>query len=408
MKKQSGILAGVLLLSLLFTACGKPAQPPAETSAPSAADAAQATTPSPQDGEHKLFIGLSDNLQEVPYAGEETPEALIAVLAEETGWNLTLAKPVAEGPEENSLTVAFAADSAIYTAPPEEQKDAYHVYDAEDLIYSVLNSTAQTLLQNFQIASVYFTAPDGGNLDFENGGCSFYLTTVYPWDEAAVRQTNAPLPEDALGLVVVDPIGECCAGFENLNLLFMREDVHAGTGKVTVYDGHGEIFFQGDLTNADQVEFMEPEAEDLAFANWKSGSKARVWLGKTLQADEDYTVEIDAGAFVSGDIGSRAFDQGEWTFSCLDYGYGETNAPGNQDIKLGESVTQEIFLGESAERAVIWVDDADKATVSPSELTEDGTITFTPTATGDCEYEVRFYLKDGSVKAYGTTCHVVE
>lgn len=407
MKKQLCMISGILL-SLMLTACGNPAEPSVGTETPSEPAVSSTAAPSQQNESKKLMIGLSDQLKEVPYDGENTPEALIAALAEETGWNLTLANPVTTGPDENSLAVAFAADSAIYTAPPENQKDDYHVFDAEDLIYHVLNSTAETLLQNLQIDRVYFTAPDGGNLDFENGGCSLYLTTLYPWDEASVRMTNEPLPEDSVGLVMFDPSGETCAGFENLNLFFMRDDVHAGTGNVTVYDGNGEIFFQGDVSNAEQVTFTEPDAEELAFANWKSGTKVQVWLGKTLQAGENYTVQINAGAFVSGDLKTKEIGKDTWTFSCLDYGYGETNFPGKTDVKVGESVTQAILLGSSAERAVIKVDNAEVSTISPAELTEDGTITFTPTAAGEYGFEVQFFLKDGSVKMFGTDYHIVE
>lgn len=186
MKKQMCMITGILL-SLMLTACSNPAEPSVGTETPSEPTVSSTAVASQQTERKKLMIGLSDQLKEVPYDGEDTPESLIAALAEETGWNLTLANPLTTGLDENSLTVAFAADSAIYTAP------------------------------------------DGGNLD-ENSGCSLYLTPLYPWNEVAVRMTNEPLPEDSVGLVMFDPLGETCAGFENLNLLFMRDDVHAGTG----------------------------------------------------------------------------------------------------------------------------------------------------------------------------------
>lgn len=404
MKKQIGMVLSVLLtLSLLLTACGKPVGQSAGSPTPlEPKDSSQQT-----EGK-KLLIGLSDNLKEVPYDGEATPDALIAALAEETGWNLTLAKTVSDGPYKNSLSVAFAEGSAIYTAPPENQKDDYHVFDAEDLIYTVLNSTTQTLLENLPVDSVCFTAPDGGNLDFENGGCTFYLTTLYPWNESAVRDTNQPLPEDSFGLAIFDPINETCAGFENINLFFNREGVQAGTGTVTMYDGDGKIFFQGDMANADQMDITNPSETDLAYANWKSGTKIVIWLGQSMKAGEHYTVQFDAGAFACGELKSKEIGEGEWEFSCLDYGFGASNFPGKTKVKLGESVTQEIFLGTSVERAVITIDNADMGTVSPGELTEDGVITFTPDKVGACEYTVKFYLKDGSIKEIGMISDVVE
>ncbi len=406
MKKRICTISGILL-SLLLIAGGASAKPSAGTEA-AESNVSSAAVLSQENESKKLLIGLSENLKEVPYDGEAAPDALLAALAKETGWDLTLENPVSSGDDGKSLTVAFAEKSAIYTAPPRNQKDDYRVSDAEDLIYNVLNSTAQTLLHNFQIDSVFFTAPDGGNLDFENGGSSFYLTTVYPWNESDVRGTNAALPEDSIGQAIFDPNGETCAGFENLNMLFKREDVRAGTGALTVYDGKGEVFFQCDISDAEKIEFVKPDAETLAFANWKSGTEVRVWLGKQLQANEDYTVQIDAGAIVSGKLKTREIGEGLWAFSCLDYGLGETNSPGKTDVKLGESVTQDILLGESAERAVITVSNADAATISPGELTEDGTVTFTPAAPGFYGFEVQFILKDGARHTIGISFNIVE
>ena len=404
MKKRICVTLGILF-TLLLTACGA-TNSSVETGA-AEVDAITGAAPFMQNESKKLLIGLSDDLKEVPYGGEAAPEALLAALAEETGWNLTLAAPVTIGADGNSMTVAFAIDSAIYTAPPENQKEDYRVSDTEDLIYTVLNSTAQTLLQNFQIDNVFFTAPDGGNLDIENDGFSFYLTTVYPWDEYLVYERNMPLPEDSIGQLSFDPNGESCAGFETLNMLFARRDVHAGTGAFTVFDGNGEVFFQGDISDAETFEFVEPSAETLAFANWKQGTEVRVWLGKQLAAGEDYTVQIDAGAFVSGDLKSREIGSGAWEFSCLDYGFGETNAPGRAAVKLGAIITQEILLGESAERAVISLYDTDTATISPTELTEDSTVTFTPTDPGFYGFQVQFFLNDGASKTIATSYNIV-
>ncbi len=396
-----------ILLTLLLTACGTTSQSSVETGAPSEPDAVSAAASSQQNKNQKLLIGLSDDLKEVTYGGEAVPDAMIAALAEETGWNLSLATPVTTGADGNSMSVAFAIDSAIYTAPPENQMEEYRVSDAEELIYTVLNSTAETLLYNFQIDSVFFTDPDGGNLDFENGGVSFYLSTVYPWDEYLVYDRNMPLPEDSIGYLSFDPNGESCAGFETLNMLFRREGVQAGTGTLTVYDGNGEVFFQGDISDAETFEFTVPSTDTLAFANWKSGTEVKVWLGKQLEAGEDYTVQIDAGAFVSGDLVSREIGGGAWSFSCLDYGFGETNAPGRAAVKLGTSITQEILLGESAERAVISLYNTDTATISPTELTEDGTVTLTPMDPGYYGFYVQFFLKDGTSKTIGTEYNIV-
>lgn len=60
-------------------------------------------------------------------SGEVTPENLIAAMGELTGWDLTLSEddPVTTG--KGGMTVSFAPESAIFTGPPEEQKDEFHM-----------------------------------------------------------------------------------------------------------------------------------------------------------------------------------------------------------------------------------------------------------------------------------------
>ena len=414
MKIRVGLISA-LLLSLLFTACGQQAAQSTQASPQPEATEAATTAPSPteaasvaasQQSDKKLLIGLSNSLKEVPYSGEETPEALIAALAEETGWNLTLAKPVEEGPHENTLSVAFAADSAIYTAPPDPQKDEYHIFDVEDLIYTVLNSTAETLVQNLELDRIYFSAPDGGNLDFENGGYHFYLAALYKWDEAKVRETNQPLPEDSMGPEHMFPVGEALAGFDTISIYFERENVQAGTGTVTVYDGKGNIFFQGDMADMDQTDNGKPDEKTLAYYNWKTGTRIKMQLGKKLQIGETYTVEIEEGAFVAGDLKRAKIAQDDWKIVCPDYGMGESNA--TAEVKIGEKVTQEIIVGDSVERVVIEADEEATGEISPSELTESGTVTFTPTMTGKSGYTIKFILKDGTWRGVRSAFTVVE
>ena len=78
------------------------------------------TAPVDPEGETvQLKIGRSGHLQTVEATVDDvTPDNVIAALAEETGWNLDLAKPVSV--DENGIaTVAFAADSGVYGQPPE-------------------------------------------------------------------------------------------------------------------------------------------------------------------------------------------------------------------------------------------------------------------------------------------------
>lgn len=149
-----------MALTLLLTACGN--SDAASTKTKETTSKVPDQSSSEKTESMTLYIGLTDHLKEVPCTCEATPDALIAALAKETGWDLTLAKPVTQYESIAGPTVAFAGDSAIYTAPPENQKDDYHVSNAEDFIYTVLSSTAETLKQNLNAEYVAFSAPDDG------------------------------------------------------------------------------------------------------------------------------------------------------------------------------------------------------------------------------------------------------
>lgn len=341
-----------------------------------------------------LYIGHSGQLKEVPCHCEATPEALIAALAEETGWNLTLAGPVTLDNNPAMLTVSFAEDSAIYAAPPQQQKEDYHVYDAEDLIYSVLNSTAETLVQNLNAEYVAFTSPGGGSLDFENGGYAFYLSNQNIWDEEMVRSRNEPLSDDSIGQMHMYPSGETIMGCRNLDLMFKRGGVHPTSGKITICDEEGTVFFQCDVSDTECVEEYDLPEADVEYFGWKNSSNFYIWLDKPLEGGKNYSISIDAGAFAADGLSSKEVSKGDWSIICLDFGLGANSHAGSSHVKLGESITQEILLGSQAQRVEIILENPEMGTVSAEQLTEDGTITFTPQKTGDFVVIYHFVLKD--------------
>ena len=74
-------------------------------------------------------------------------EAMIAGMAELTGWNLDLADEITSGP--GGMTVSFADTCSIFTGPPDPQKEEFHVYDAGELAATILDSIQHTLHYNF-------------------------------------------------------------------------------------------------------------------------------------------------------------------------------------------------------------------------------------------------------------------
>ena len=95
-----------------------------------------------------LYIGENGQFKEYPYTFSEnpTPDQLIQAIADTTGWNLTLADITTSG--KGGMTVSFAKDCALFTGLPQQQKEEFHMYDAEQLDRTILDSIQKTLQNN--------------------------------------------------------------------------------------------------------------------------------------------------------------------------------------------------------------------------------------------------------------------
>ena len=149
-----GLSAGILALALMLTGCtsGEENQSRSQASEPESVQ----TSETEESGIPTLYIGTYDSegngtFTEYPFvsSGEVTPENLISAMAELTGWDLTLSSddPVTSG--KGGMTVSFAPESAIFTGPPEEQKDEFHVYSSDQLCFEIFDSIQKTLQENF-------------------------------------------------------------------------------------------------------------------------------------------------------------------------------------------------------------------------------------------------------------------
>ncbi|MDR3240117.1 MAG: hypothetical protein LBT44_08540 [Clostridiales bacterium] len=222
-----------LMLVLIATACADTSNPEQNTSTsepPETSPAAQ--LPETADENITLYLGMPDGLKQVETTIPAfAADAMISAISDETGWNLILALPVDEGEIPGSAVVSLSEDSTVYIGPPEIQKDAYHVFDTNELVFTVLNSIAETLTRN-GLTAVYFTAPDGiADLDFTEGGITFHFSAATPWDFDAVYADNF---KDEGGEVYVtaddSPIIQTAATILMLNLAGFT---YAENGKVT-------------------------------------------------------------------------------------------------------------------------------------------------------------------------------
>ena len=112
------------------------------------------TEPTPPANEQTatLYIGTkAGGFTEYPmiYEGELTPEKLIQGIADLTGWDLTLAEEVISG--KGGMSVCLSSESALFTGPPDPQKEEFHMYDVGQLAETILDSIQKTLQEGFTL-----------------------------------------------------------------------------------------------------------------------------------------------------------------------------------------------------------------------------------------------------------------
>lgn len=192
MMKKLSLLLCVLLCGTL-AACQAAA--PQETAAPAQPDpTAEPSGPAVEDRPAVLYIGTrAAGFREYPmeHEGELTPEELIRGIGDLTGWDLTLAEPVTDG--KGGMSVCLANSSSLFQGPPDPQKDEFHVYSAEELAETILDSIQKTL-QNYYVISpgdpdnldIWYCMEGGKPLELPELGLSWPLEEPYQW--ASVRR----------------------------------------------------------------------------------------------------------------------------------------------------------------------------------------------------------------------------
>lgn len=140
-----------------------------------------------------LYIGTrTAGFQEYPLSvlGEGTviPDHLIGMIAGLTGWDLTLAEPVTDG--KGGMSVCLAGSSSLFQGPPDLQKDEFHMYSAEQLAQTILDSIQKTLQENFVVPpgdpddlDVYFYMEGEKPLELPDLGLSWPLAQPYQWPQ---------------------------------------------------------------------------------------------------------------------------------------------------------------------------------------------------------------------------------
>lgn len=172
--KNLAIYATMLIAALSLGSCGSNTN---ETPAVTTAAATAATT----EAEKPLIvvsIGTKGSMKNYEYfceaAGPDStslswnasnPDAdeLIAIIADLTGWNLTLASPVSVSP--GSFTIYFAEDSSIYTGAVDSAKSDFAITDRKQLATTILDSIVENMNTAYnEELTIYFAAADGSDI----------------------------------------------------------------------------------------------------------------------------------------------------------------------------------------------------------------------------------------------------
>lgn len=198
MKKTAILFA--LMLCVALAGCNQPAPPQGgESSAPQGP--AIATPPADETDEPAspeteqtatLYIGTkAEGFAEYPmnYEGELTPEMLIQGIADLTGWDLTLAEDVITG--KGGMSVCLSNESALFTGPPNPQKDEFHMFDVEQLAETILDSIQKTLQEGFTLEGgnpdmldIWYYMEGEQPLKLSDLGLSWPMDQPYQWAEA--------------------------------------------------------------------------------------------------------------------------------------------------------------------------------------------------------------------------------
>lgn len=139
---------------------------------------------------YTLYVGTDGTFTSYPAAATDLDPAadsagvvkhLLSEMSALTGWNLDAAA-VTVG--KDGVTVAWADTCALYTGPAEPQKEGFHMYDANQLTYTLLDSVQRTIQCAFSPANpdslnVWFCAADGSALKLDNLGVTLPIDQPY-------------------------------------------------------------------------------------------------------------------------------------------------------------------------------------------------------------------------------------
>ncbi len=170
---------------------GTVSTPPVEDPTAPTPPANESTDPTPAEGGQTatLYIGTKANgFTEYPmtYEGDLTPELLLQGITDLTGWDLTLAEDVISG--KGGMSLCLSSESALFTGPPDPQKDRFYMYDVGQLAETILDSIQKTLQEGFTLEGgdpdaldIWYYMEGNQPLELPILGLSWPIDQPYQW-----------------------------------------------------------------------------------------------------------------------------------------------------------------------------------------------------------------------------------
>ena len=185
MKKFLTVILG---LTMLLTACGKNVSSELEIEIDDA-KAQDEVEYNEIQNQSVIYIGMNGEFSEYPVTHDlknfndtEKTELYVESLIDEmsilTGWDLDCDISVYK-----TVGVAFVDGGTLFTEPPEVQKEEFHMFSAEQMVQTILDSVKKTIqmnlgAENADLIEVYFSSESIDELIFPN------INMYVPIDEA--------------------------------------------------------------------------------------------------------------------------------------------------------------------------------------------------------------------------------
>lgn len=221
--------------------------------------------------------------------------------------------------------------------------------------------------------------------------------TSQPSDDASAA--DAELTNDSIGPVSFTPNENGYSmvyGSNTLHAYFKRQNVTAGSGKMTIKNtADDSVVEEIDLRDTQKCIVGEQDST-FSLLGWDGGTHLVIRLNHTPSSGESYYVNLEEGAFTSSDgtILSKAVTDSEtWRYGVAPYGIVPA-MPSGSAVYVGDVLSADILVRQPAAYAKIENYDENRVRFNEKEFEKDGKLEIKIYQLGDDPFTVTFYDGD--------------